>query len=153
MCPLCRVEDERAGPTALGILVPPGRQTFLILRPRALSFDLILLRRAEGKAFREMGYEEAAAAARGVFRTLEERADSSRAEAVDLPSGEGCWVRVSVGPFAFLACPRVPGQPYQPLVCTSAADARVVVSAIEALLCPADGIEQEVYLNTRNFSR
>jgi hypothetical protein len=31
MCPLRRVEDDRAGPSALGILVPPGRRTFLIV--------------------------------------------------------------------------------------------------------------------------
>ena len=47
-----RVDDDRAGPAAMGILVPPGRRTFLILRPRALAWDLILLRRAEGSTFR-----------------------------------------------------------------------------------------------------
>ncbi len=29
-----RVEGEEAGPDALGILVPPGKRTFVILRPR-----------------------------------------------------------------------------------------------------------------------
>ena len=64
MCALRRVEGDRAGPDALGILVPPARRTFVILRPRALPWDLLLLRDPEAEAFRELGRDEAHAAAR-----------------------------------------------------------------------------------------
>ena len=56
-----RVDDERAGSAALGILVPPSRRTFVILRPRSLEWDLPLIR-ADG-AFHDMSREEASVVA------------------------------------------------------------------------------------------
>ena len=70
MCPLRRVEDHRAGPSALGILVPPGRRTFLILRPRALSWDLLLLRPNGAQAFREMPQNEATTLVLALYHAL-----------------------------------------------------------------------------------
>jgi hypothetical protein len=63
MSPLRRVFGERSGPTALGILVPPGRRTVLILRPRALAWDLLLTHPGPAAPFRELGRDEAEAAA------------------------------------------------------------------------------------------
>jgi hypothetical protein len=37
----CRVDAQRAGPAALGILVPPGDKTLVVLRPRGLEWDLL----------------------------------------------------------------------------------------------------------------
>src|SRR5262249_13245908 len=102
-----RVEGEQAGPAALGILVPPGRGTFLIVRPRALPWDLLWLR-GDGPAFRELAHDEASAAAQALYATLR------RGEARVAPAqaaGEGFWLRVTVGPFTLLACPRTPGRP------------------------------------------
>jgi hypothetical protein len=70
MCPLRRVEDHRAGPSALGILVPPGRRTFLVLRPRALSWDLLLLRPGSMNAFRELAPAEASCLAHELLEAL-----------------------------------------------------------------------------------
>ena len=62
-----RVNPSQAGPAALGILLPPGRRTLVLLRPRSLDWDLVPLRpdeiegsqtpfwevdRDEGSAFR-----------------------------------------------------------------------------------------------------
>ena len=153
MCALRRVEDERAGPDALGILIPPARRTFLILRPRSLAWDLLLLRAPEGSTFREMSHDEASAAAHALYRALREWASggAGRVEAVSQPQGQGAWLRARVGPYVLLACARVPGQPYQPLVFADAHAAGAAACRLTAILCPPPGVEQEVYFNTRNF--
>ncbi len=141
-----RVEADRAGPGALGILVPPSRRTFVILRPRALPWDLVLVRDAGGADFRDLAHDEASATAQAIYRGLREGAVG--VEVVLFP--EGCWLRATVGPFELLACPRLPGLPYQPLVCEEA-DARAHAGALEPILRPVG--EQELYFNTRFFDR
>jgi hypothetical protein len=143
-----RVEGEQAGPRALGILVPPGRRTFVILRPRALPWDLLLLRDAAGTAFRELAHDEASAAAQALYRALREGAAAIEA----VPGAAGCRLRATLGPLPLLACPREPGKPYRPLVCPEP-DARAAAAALAAILCPAEGAEQELYFNTRFFDR
>ncbi len=147
-----RVEDEQAGPTALGILIPPSRRTFLILRPRSLAFDLLFLRRPEETAFRELSHDEAAAAAHQLYRALEEWAKSGAGavEVVANPEG-GRWLRVQVGPLYLVACARVPGQPYRPLIYADADAVQTDVARLTAILCPGAGTEQELYFNTRHF--
>jgi hypothetical protein len=148
MAPFRRVEGEQAGPSALGILVPPSRRTFLILRPRALAWDLLLVRRLEAPAFWELAHDEATAAAQGVYRALSQT--RPEISVMEDPQRGSFWVRVAVGPFAFAACTRVPGQPYQPLAC-EAQPAGAAAGALAAALCPAEGAAQEVYFNTRFF--
>ncbi|HXG10681.1 MAG TPA: hypothetical protein VNK04_13065 [Gemmataceae bacterium] len=155
MSPLRRVFGERAGPQALGILVPPGRRTVLILRPRALAWDLLLIQPgAAAEPFRELERSEAEAAAEQLCRALEEWAGGGpgRVEAVPLPGGGHC-VRADVGAFPLIACLRRPGQPYRPMVFANADEAHAAATAIAAVLCPAAGRVQEVYFNTRHFRR
>jgi hypothetical protein len=149
-----RVEGELAGPVALGILIPPGRRTFVILRPRALPWDLLLLREAGGIAFHELAHDEASAAAQGIYRALRACAAGGQGPTTEvLADEEGDYrLRASIGPFALLACPRVPGQPYRPLRCPEA-EARAAAGAILAVLSPPGGTEQELYFNTRFFER
>src|SRR5262245_34084116 len=71
MCPLRRVSDQQAGPGALGILLPPGERTVLIVRPRSLPLDLLLVQGAAGTAFRELTKTEAAGVALGFLTALE----------------------------------------------------------------------------------
>jgi hypothetical protein len=155
MCALRRVEDGRAGPAALGILVPPGRRTFLILRPRALAWDLVLLRTPQGWDFRAMSHSEAQAAARDLCRALEAWAagGEGRLEEAASPEGPGFWLRARVGPFALLACPRLPGRPYQPHTFPDADAARAAARQLAPVLCPPAGVDQECYLNTCHFNR
>jgi hypothetical protein len=148
-----RVDGGQAGPRALGILVPPGRRTFLILRPRGLPWDLVLLRDPDAPSFRQLAHDEASFAAQGVYRALRESPAGGRVEVVADAQSAGHWVRATVGAFALGACPRVPGQPYQPLVCAEPEPARAAARALAEVLGPPEGAEQEVYFNTRFFER
>src|SRR4029077_4289559 len=93
-----RVEDNRACPEALGILVPPGQSTLVILRPRALEWDLLPIRfdRGINSGFCAFGRDEAAAVARQVPRALEEgaRAKGRSVQVVANPAGDGFLVWV-----------------------------------------------------------
>jgi hypothetical protein len=143
-----RVEGEQAGPRALGILVPPGRRTFVILRPRALSCDLVLLREAAGTAFCDLTHDEASAAAQALWRALRDGAVTVEIR----PDAAGCSVVASIGTFALLACPREPGQPYRPLAAAEP-EARRLGDALTAVLVPPEEGEQELYFNVRFFER
>ena len=149
---LRRVEGDRAGPDALGILLPPGERTVLIVRPRALCWDLLLVRGLAGTAFRELGRHEAAGVAQAFFVALEEwnRGGPGHVAAVAASEGDGFLVWADVGDFALVACERLPGQPYRPAV-LHAADAPRAVDLITAALHPAAG-QREVYFNTRHFA-
>ena len=149
---LRRVTDRRAGPAALGILVPPGPRAILILRPRSLDFDLLLV--SPDGAFRDMPRHEAEAAAGELGRALDELAarESGATEAVPAP-GDGWLLRLRVGAFALVACPREPGRPYRPAVFADADAARAAADQLAAVLRPPDGVAQELYFNTRHFGR
>lgn len=155
MCPLRRVEGHRASPSALGILVPPGQRTFLIVRPRALSWDLLLLRPDSSNAFRELPRTEADRLALELFQALRHWSEghSGHVEEVACPDGSGFWVRVRVGPFALLACGRQPGQPYKPQSFADADAALTAAAQLRGVLRPPKNVEQEVYLNTHHFQQ
>ena len=156
MCPLRLVEDADAGPHAMGILVPPGRRTVVILRPRALIWDLLLSDECvplAGPVFRELTQRDAAEAARGIYRALEEwfSGGPGGMKTQRGPAGQGYWVRARAGPFCLLACLRVPGQPYRPLHFRSAIDAGEAAATLATVLFPTADREQEIYFNTRHF--
>lgn len=142
-----RVEAEAAGPQALGILIPPARRTFVILRPRALPWDLLLCRDGADPLFRDLAHDEASAAAQSLFRAL---GVGARIETISTQSGS--FVRAVAGPFVLVACVRQPGRPYSPAVC-SADEACAVVAQLRPVLCPPVGVEQELYFNVRFFER
>ena len=146
-----RVEDRKAGPAALGVLAPPGRRTFLILRPRSLPWDLLLLRGVGDDAFRDLGRDEAAAAARGLIQALDGWAGGGPGGVEAAAAPDGYRVRVAAGPFVLLLCPREPGRPYRPQVFADADAARAAADALLAVLRPPAGAEQELYFNTRHF--
>jgi hypothetical protein len=147
------IADDRAGPTALGILAPPGRRTYLILRPRGLPWDLVLVqasRNGPATAFREMGRDEADAATDTVHRALLDGAGSVHA----VPAAdEGYHLRAQVGAASFLACTRNPGKPYSLVTFADAGTASAAVDALRPVLCPAADAGQELYFNTRHFAR
>jgi hypothetical protein len=154
MCPLRRVEGRQAGPSALGILAPPGRRTFLVLRPRALSWDLLLLRPGSLNTFREVPFAQAGRLAHELLQALRywSQGASGRVEEVACPEGGGFWVRVCVGPFTLLACDRQPGRPYQPWMFPDVDTALSAAAQLRGVLRPPANIEQEVYLNTLYFA-
>jgi len=152
------VDPERAGPEALGILVPPGRCTLVIVRPRALDCDLIPVDphgKMAGPTFWEVGRREAAALARKLHQALEDNASGGhgRVEAVASPSGDGYRVLAAVGPFTLIACDRRPGQPYRPRELAGVTEAQREAERIAAVLCPGPAGGHELYFNTRHFAR
>jgi hypothetical protein len=159
MMSLRRVEAQRAGSAALGILLPPGPRTVLILRPRPVSWDLLLVRAGAdgetGTPFLHLEPEEGQAIAEGVLRALERWAagQPGKVEAAFAPDGIGYWVQAEVGAFPLIACERRPGQPYRPATFATSNEAQEAASAIAAALSPGSGATLEVYLNTRHFGR
>jgi hypothetical protein len=156
MMSLRRVEASRAGPGALGVLLPSGPRTVLILRPRPVPWDLLLVRGGAGEAgtpFLHLEREEGQAVAEGLLRALERWAagGSGKVEAAFAPDGVGYWVQAEVGAFPLIACERRPGQPYRPAAFDTPADAERAAAAVVAALCPPGGTGLEVYLNTRHF--
>ena len=154
MSSLRQIDGSSAGPAALGILAPPGRRTILILRPRALDWDLVLVSTPTGTTFRELTRAEAAAGTRALLRALEAwiAGGPGGIEPVRLPGG-GYHLRASVADFPLLVCPRRPGQPYQPLVCLDLEEVGRAAGALHDALRPAPGVAREVYVNDAHFSR
>jgi hypothetical protein len=158
MCALRRVEDADAGPEAIGILVPPGRRTVVILRPRRLTWDLLVMTKGlplSGPPFHEFDQASAVETARGLYRTLDAGAapGSGFLESLPEPAGDGYWVRAQAGLFSLIACPRIAGQPYRPMHFETESAARSAAAALAEVLFPADDREQEIYFNTRHFAR
>jgi hypothetical protein len=157
MPPFRRVEDCRASPSALGILVPPGHRTVVVLRPRAMSWDLLALRPGDGPnpAFCDFGRDEAAGVARRVQQALAQAAcdGANPVETLAGPAHGGYRVCARAGGFTWLACLRLPGQPYQPVDFTTADEAHAAAARLARFLCPAADADQEYYFNTQNFSR
>lgn len=150
---LRHVSGEQAGPAAVGILLPPGARTVLIVRPRALSWDLLLVQGLAGTTFRELAAEEAAAVAHEFYRALEAwNCDGPGQVAAVAADGGGYLVWADVGDFALVVCERLPGQPYRPAVFT-AEEARQAAALVGAVLRPTPPAQQEVYFNTRYFAR
>src|SRR6185503_10907751 len=74
--PFHKVDPKHASPHALGILVPHGAKTLVIVRPRALSWDLLPARwdgdGSHAPEFCVFTRDEAAGAARRLLQALEE---------------------------------------------------------------------------------
>jgi hypothetical protein len=138
------VEAQAAGPVALGILVPPAKRTFVILRPRALAVDLVLCRGADDHRFADLAHDEASAAAQALWRALRKWDGRSGLSVIQ---GHIC---LQFEGLVLVACQRCPGQPYAPM------DARPAdLIALEEALAPetANGVGREVYFNMRHFER
>jgi hypothetical protein len=152
-----RVEASRAGPKALGILIPPGQTTFVILRPRALEWDLLPIRFDRGieSGFCIFARDEAAAVARQVPRALEGGASDqeSSVQIVANPGGNGYLVWVPLLDVMWMLCLRVPGRPYEPVVFSGRAAAQNAIDRLVPYLWPSASACQEYYFNTQNFSR
>jgi len=159
MAPFRRVEDHRASSSALGILVPPGRRTVVILRPRAVGWDLLALRPGAGPSpqvtFCDFDREEAAGVARQVQQDLVRGAceGMNPVETVDGPTPNRFRVSVRAGGLTWLACLRLPGQPYRPVDFATLEEARDAATRLARFVHPAVDADQEFYFNTQNFSR
>lgn len=154
MPPFRPVDGASAGPGAIGILVPPGRRTVIVVRPRTLTFDLLLLRRG-GAGFFEGDRMEAAFEAEKLRQALARCAgdDSGRVEIIPDAVGGGFLLRLDLGTAVLLACQRSAGQAYRALRFATQEDAAMAADLLDDLLSPAAEANQEIYVNTQFFHR
>ncbi len=158
MPPFRRVEPHQTGATALGILVPPGSRTMVILRPRGLPWDLLPARWDghvdRAPSFCTFGRDEAARVARRLQRALEQAVEAGANPVQTVGDGRGqsfqVWVRADE--FIWVLCARNPGRAYRPVVCADADEARRHAEQLVPILWPAPDAGQEYYFNTQHFA-
>jgi hypothetical protein len=157
MSAFCRVEPQHAGPGALGILVPPGTRTLVIVRPRSVDFDL-LPARWDGAAscppeFCLFEREQAAQVARRFQAALEEavRLRVNPVETLGDSAGRSFQVWVRAAGLFWIPCQRSLGRAYRPLVFESQDAARTAGETLARIVWPAAEAGQEYYFNTQRF--
>jgi hypothetical protein len=157
MSPFRRVEARSAGAQALGILVPPGRQTLVILRPRSLPWDL-LPARWDGDstcppALCVFGRDEAAGIARRLQQALELGVASGVNPVQTIGDAQGAHFQVwlHTEEYVWLVCRRAPGQAYRPVVFGSQEEALREAERLTPIFWPGAEAQQEYYFNTQNF--
>jgi hypothetical protein len=153
-----RTDAQRAGAAALGILIPPGLSTFVILRPRGLDWDLLPARwageAASAPVFSRFGREEAALVARRLQQALEEAVSAGKnpVETFGNPASQQFQVWVRTEEHVWILCRRRPGQAYEPLVFANQVDAENAGCRLTRFLHPAPDANQEYYFNTQYFA-
>lgn len=152
---LIRVDMKLAGEKALGILVPPGAKTFVIVRPRGLPWDLLPARwtgdPTQPPQFCTFTRDDAARTARELVHALETASanGTSLVQTFGNANAVQIWVRTEA--LVWIACRRTPGEPYRPMVFPSPEEARPQAEEIAAIVCPAADARQEYYVNTQSF--
>ena len=146
------VEARDAGPAALGVLSPPGRRTYLILRPRA-PWDLVLLQPGHSSVFHELDRDEATAAA-AESPALEEWAAAAPAASKRPTHRRGRASGSMSTPGRSLCC-CAPARPASRIRRRfgDAESAGAAVAELVSVLHPPAGAQQELYFNTRHFLR
>jgi hypothetical protein len=153
--PFRRVDAHLAGPRALGILIPPGERTLVILRPRALAWDLLPARwdgdPRHPPAFCTFARDEAAAVAKRLATALEQAVAAAANPLQTLGDGHRFQVWLRTDEFVWLVCRRAPGQAYQPALFASQAEATAEAETLTPVLFPAPDATQDYYFNTQRF--
>ena len=154
-----QVEPRHAGANALGILIPPGQRTVVILRPRGLDWDL-LPARWEGEPsaaplFSQFAQTEAGRVARRLQAALEQAVAEAKnpVETFGDSLARKFQVWVHTAEYVWIVCRRLPGRPYEPLVFTARGDAESAGRRLQPFFFPAPDANQEYYFNTMNFTR
>jgi hypothetical protein len=156
--PFRRVELRHAGPTALGILVPQGARTLVIVRPRGLKCDLLPARwdgcATSPPAFCTFDRDEAAGVARRLQQALGESVDAGVNPVQTLGDARGdsfqVWLRTAE--FVWIVCHRAPCQAYRPALFANHEEARQLAEQLTPICWPALDAGQEYYFNTQHFA-
>ena len=153
-----RVDASRAGPTALGILVPVGTRTLVILRPRGLEWDLLPARwNGDPSCPPEIcgvTRDEAAQVARRLAESLEKAAET-RDDPLQMASDAAgrqfqIWLRAV--DLVWVPCARQAGQAYSPLIFATQAEATAAGEALTPYVYPSRDADREYYFNTQKFA-
>ncbi|MCI0642993.1 MAG: hypothetical protein L0Y72_10860 [Gemmataceae bacterium] len=153
-----RVEPRSAGPSAIGILVPQGKLTLLVLRARALPWDLLAAqwngRADSAPAFCQFFRDEAATIARRLPQAFEAAAHCTQSPVSTVSDSAGTtfqiWLRALE--FVFIACRRAPGKLYEPIVFLTHEEAVAAGKSAEQFFWPSADANQEFYFNTQYFA-
>ncbi len=148
-----RVDQKQAGATALGILVPPGLRSLVVLRPRHLPWDLLAVTWSgtEPPRFAEFTRDEAVIAARSLLPFLEDAVQRRHTPVETLGDGQAFQVWVRTPDFFWLTCRREPGRAYRPAVFATLEEAKAIAEELVRVFCPAPDACQEFYFNTQQF--
>lgn len=153
-----RVDPQLAGPSALGILVPRGMKTLVIVRPRALEWDL-LPARWDGESSHPPQFclftrDEAASVARQIVKSLEAAVEQgvNPLESFGDAQGKRSQIWLRTGEFVWIVCKRAQGQVYQPIIFASQGEMKRAAAMLAAFIWPAADVKQEYYFNTQKFS-
>jgi hypothetical protein len=153
-----RVDPQHAGPSALGILVPQGMKTLVIVRPRALEWDL-LPARWDGESnhppqFCLFTRDEAASVARRLVTSLEAAVEHgvNPLESFGDAQRERWQIWLRTKEFVWIACKRAHGRAYQPMIFASQEEMTRAAETLAAFIFPAADLKQEYYFNTQKFS-
>jgi hypothetical protein len=153
-----RVEPQQAGANALGILVPPGTRTVVILRAKPLAWDLLAAtwngNPAMAPAFCAFGRDEAAKVARRLQQALEHAVTRGVNPVETLGDARErsfqVWLRAAE--LFWIPCRKTATQNYEPLLFPSRAEAREAGEALARIVWPAADAGQEYYFNTQQFA-
>ncbi|MBM3995528.1 MAG: hypothetical protein FJ303_15435 [Planctomycetes bacterium] len=153
-----RVEPQHAGPNALGILVPAGARTPVVVRPRGLEWDLLPARwdGDTGKApqFCAFGRDDAVNVARRFLAALEAAVATGvcPVQTFGDPGGKRVQVWLRTDTLVWIVCSRTPGMAYRPKLFATLDEATCEAERIAAVVWPAVDAVQEYYFNTQGFS-
>jgi hypothetical protein len=153
-----RVDARTAGSGAVGILVPPGPRSLVIVRPKALGWDLLPAQwqgdQQAAPAFCGFSRDEAAALARAFQGALEDavRLGQNPVETFGAEDAGAFQVWVRAAGYFWIACRRAAGRPYAPLLFRTRTEAEDAGRQLARFLHPAPDAEQEYYFNTQNFA-
>lgn len=153
-----RIDAKNAGSQSLGILVPQGAKTLVIVRPRSLAWDLLPARwdgdSGKPPQFCVFSRDEAAAVARRLVTFLESAAKAGACPLESFGDAQAgrvqIWLRTDE--FVWIVCKRAPGEAYQPMLFTSFDELSYAEEMIATYVWPAPGWTQEYYFNTQHFS-
>jgi hypothetical protein len=156
--PFIRLDPQHAGPHALGVLVPPGAKTLVVVRPRALAWDLLPVRwdgdPEHAPQFCVFTRDEAANVARRLVKALEAALEKGCNPLESFGDAQGAclqiWLRTDE--YVWIVCRRVQGQAYRPLLFATPEDAARAAEELAPYVWPAPQSRQEYYFNTQNFS-
>jgi hypothetical protein len=154
--PLTRVDVRQASAEAIGILVPPGHRTLVVVRPRTHDWDLVPVRwsgdPSAAPTFCDFGRDEAALVARRLGKFLED-CDSRGVcpvETLGHASAFQVWLRAE--DLFWMLCARLPGSAYRAMIFSELAEARAAAERVARLLSPGPARHQHYYFNTQNFA-
>jgi hypothetical protein len=137
----------------MGILVPPGAQTVVVMRPRHLPWDLLPVAwdGAVAPTFPLFTRDEAAHVARRLYEHLRHNAESGCNPVETLGDERGFQVWVRTPEYFWMICRRELGKAYRPVLFPTREDALHAAEQLVPVVFPDADANQECYFNTQNF--